>query len=169
MSSSATTLIAIDPGYGRIGIAIMEKKPTEKERVVFSECFTTSSQDAFIERLHKIGNRINELIATYSPTIMAIENLFFTTNQKTAMRVAEVRGALLYIARANNLSVDEFTPKEIKVAVTGYGSGTKEDIMFMVPKLVSVDITNMIDDEVDAIAVGLTCFAHNRHNHLSTL
>lgn len=168
MSASSTTILAIDPGYERLGVAILEKTDRGKETLVFSECFTTSSKEEFVERLNKIGSRIQELIQKYSPHILAIENLFFTTNQKTAMRVAEVRGALLYIARSNNMDIHEFTPKEIKVAVTGYGSGTKDDILFMVPKLIEVNVDKKIDDEIDAIAVGLTCFAHNRHNNLST-
>lgn len=168
MSTEPTTILAIDPGYERLGIALMKKSGSHKEEVLFSECFKTSPQEDFVDRLHRIGDRITELIEKYDPEIMAIENLFFTSNQKTAMRVAEVRGALLYIARAQGLSIHEFTPKEIKVAITGYGAGTKDDIIFMMPKLVDVDVKNMVDDEVDAIAVGITCFAHNRHRHLST-
>lgn len=162
MQEYTQKVIAIDPGYERLGIAILEKESTGKERLLFSECFKTSKKLSFDERLLLIGNRVENLIQEYQTNSMALENLFFTNNQKTVMRVSEVRGALLYIAKKTNLAIYELTPKEIKVAVTGNGSGTKDDIAFMVPKLIHVNVEKKIDDEIDAIAVGLTCFAHMR-------
>jgi crossover junction endodeoxyribonuclease RuvC len=155
-----TTLIAVDPGYERLGLAILQKESGQREILLHSECLKTSAKIPFEERLFLLGQRLEILIKQYEPSILAIESLFFTNNQKTALRVSEVRGALLYIAKTKGLTVREFTPNEIKVAVTGYGKGTKADILFMVPKLIDVDVQNKIDDELDAIAVGLTCFAH---------
>jgi crossover junction endodeoxyribonuclease RuvC len=90
---------------------------------------------------------------------MAIEKLFFETNTKTAMVVAEARGVLLYEGARAQLSIFEYTPLEIKVAVTGYGKSDKQGVMDMVPRLIALPVRKMIDDEVDAIAVALTCFA----------
>lgn len=152
-------IIAIDPGFERVGIAVIEKTNLRKDKLVYSNCFKTSTKISFPERLKNIGEEIEKIIKKYKPGVLAIEKLYFTTNQKTAMGVAEARGAILYIASKNNLSVCEYTPPQIKLAVTGYGKATKEMIMVMVPKLIDIDSGINSDDELDAIAVGLTCLA----------
>src|SRR3989344_2103608 len=116
-------ILGIDPGYDRLGIAILEKK--NKETLLHSECFITSSKDSFYTRLFQIGKRINEIIKEYNPDILAIESLFITKNQKTAMRVSEARGVIMYEAIKNNIKVLEYTPLQIKMAVTGYGKSDK--------------------------------------------
>ncbi len=113
-------IIAIDPGYERMGVAIIEKN-SNKENLVFSECFKTSAKIPHEERLKLIGQEIEKCIKKYEPQAMAIETLFFTNNQKTAMHVSEARGVMLYVASVTRLSVAEFSPMAIKVAVTGYG------------------------------------------------
>ena len=156
-------ILSIDPGYERIGIAILEKEKGGKEFLLYSECFKTSAKIPFCERLNLIGNEINKIIKKYNPKSLAIEKLYFTTNQKTVMNVAEARGVIIYEASKNNLSVYEYTPMEIKVAVTGYGKATKNDVLFMTKKLIELPKNcKLIDDEIDAIAVGLTCFAIER-------
>ena len=90
-------VLGIDPGFERLGIAIIEKEKGSKEELLFSECFKTAKSLEFTERLKLIGLRIEALSAEYKPKCLGIETLFIETNQKTAMRVAEVRGA---IARA---------------------------------------------------------------------
>lgn len=158
-------IISIDPGYERLGIAIIEK--TKKEELLFSECFKTKSTLPFVDRLALVGREVARVIEEYSPKALAIENLFIETNQKTAMRVAEVRGAILYQARILGLEIYEYTPLQIKVATTGYGKATKTQVMTMVKKLVSGAESIKQDDEMDAIAIGLTHFAYVRpHNTL---
>lgn len=152
-------ILSIDPGFERVGIAIIEKTGLRKDKLLFSECFKTSTKLTFPERLKNIGVEIEKVIKKYKPEVLAIEKLYFTTNQKTAMGVSEVRGAILYIASKNNLNICEYTPPQIKLAVTGYGKANKEMIMSMVPKLIDVDSGIDSDDEIDAIAVGLTCLA----------
>ncbi len=158
-------ILAIDPGYERVGIAVLEKETLGKERLLFSECFKTSSKLSLDERLFLIGTEIEKVIGEFTPDILAIEKLFFTNNQKTALSVSEARGVIIYTAKKAGLSVREFTPNEIKVAVTGYGKAEKKDIAFMLPKLIEIDIGEKKDDELDAIAVGLTAFAHHRNNY----
>lgn len=153
-------IIAIDPGYERLGIAVLEK--TKKEELVFSECFKTKASLPFVERLELVGREVSKIIDEYSPNALAIENLFIETNQKTAMRVAEVRGAILYQARLSGLEIYEYTPLQIKVATTGYGKATKQQVLSMVTKLISGVDKIKQDDEIDAIAIGLTHFAHVR-------
>lgn len=153
-------IISIDPGYERLGIAILEK--AKKETLLFSECFKTKATLPFVDRLELVGKEVARVIEEYSPKALAIENLFIETNQKTAMRVAEVRGAILYQARILGLEIYEYTPLQIKVATTGYGKATKTQVMTMVKKLVSGAESIKQDDEMDAIAIGLTHFAYSR-------
>lgn len=151
-------IIAIDPGYERLGIAVIEKN--RKEELIFSECFKTSATLSFPERLELVGREVARVATEYAPRALAIENLFISNNQKTAMRVAEVRGAILYQARLSGLAVYEYTPLQIKVATTGYGKASKEQMMTMVRKLISGTANITQDDEMDAIAIGLTHFAY---------
>lgn len=159
-------IIAIDPGYERLGIAILEKgapnqntRRMEKDRVLFSECFKTSPKATFEERILLIGKHIEDLLSEYSPEGLAIENLFMSNNQKTAMRVAEVRGTILYLCKKAGLFIKEFTPLQIKLSVTGNGKSGKNEVIKMVNLLVINPKTDGIDDEYDAIAAGLACFA----------
>ncbi|MEI6316584.1 MAG: crossover junction endodeoxyribonuclease RuvC [bacterium] len=154
-------ILGIDPGIERVGIAVVEKI-NGKEHYLFSECFKTSAKLSHYERLLLIGREISEVIAKYNPDALAIEKLFFETNTKTAMSVAEARGMMLYVCTNANLKIFEYTPLEIKVAVTGYGKSNKHGVMHMVPKLIKLPDRNMIDDEVDAIAIVLTCFAYQK-------
>ena len=154
-------IIAIDPGYERVGIAILEKN-NGKEVLLFSECFKTLATGTAEERLRLIGAEISTLIKKYRPGALAIETLFFKTNAKTAMRVSEARGVMLYEAAKNNLTIKEFTPLQIKVAVTGYGKSDKSQVIMMVKKLITITEKIKYDDEYDAIAAGLTYFACHR-------
>ena len=158
-------IIAIDPGYERLGIAVLEKNPREKEVLLYSDCFKTSAKLPHAKRLNLIGDEIARVIDEYRPSALCLETLFFSTNQKTAITVAEARGVILYQAAKHDLVVYEYGPGEIKVAVTGYGKSDKEQVIRMIPRLIRIDkgVENIRhDDEFDAIAVGLTCFAVER-------
>lgn len=157
-------IISIDPGYERLGIAVLEKN--EKEKLIFSECFKTKASLPFVERLELVGREVARIIEEYSPSALSIENLFLETNQKTAMRVSETRGAILYQARLSGLEIHEYTPLQIKVATTGYGKATKTQVISMVKKLISGAELIKQDDEMDAIAIGLTHFAHARPKNI---
>jgi crossover junction endodeoxyribonuclease RuvC len=158
-------VLGIDPGFERLGIAILEKNPTTearpqgKEKVVFSECFKTSAKIDFSERLKLIGEKVREVIKEYQPDVLAIETLFLNTNQKTVMRVAEARGVVVYEAARAGLEIFEASPPQIKIATTGYGRASKEQMMKMVRILVEIEKTKTSDDELDAIAIALTAFA----------
>ena len=156
-------VIAIDPGYERIGIAILEKT-TGKETLLFSECLKTSAKEPHKDRLKIIGDEISFLIKKYKPEALAIETLFFETNAKTAMKVSEARGVILYEAARSDLAIAEYTPLQIKVAVTGYGKSDKNQVIFMVNKLIKITEPIKYDDEYDAIACGLTYFACKHSN-----
>ncbi|MBP9748467.1 MAG: crossover junction endodeoxyribonuclease RuvC [Candidatus Pacebacteria bacterium] len=155
-------ILGIDPGFERLGVAIVEKEKNTKETVVFSECFKTSSELPFGDRLVLIGEEVKNIIKKYKPDVLAIETLFLTTNQKTVMHVAEARGVVLYEASNAGLKIFEASPPQIKIATTGYGKATKEQMIKMVKLLVEVDVSKKSDDEMDAIAVALTGLAHTR-------
>lgn len=155
-------VISIDPGYERLGIAIIEKNKNEKEVLLFSECFKTSAKLPHHERLALIGDRIKEVIKKWKPEQLATEKLFFAGNQKTALLVAEARGVILYTGSSLGLEIFEYRPNEIKIAITGYGSAQKKQMMDMTRKLIKIDSKTNSDDELDAIAIGLTHFAIHR-------
>lgn len=156
-------ILGIDPGFERLGIAILEKdKNNNKEKVIFSECFKTSAKLEFAERLVLIGEEVRRIIKKYKPEILAIETLFLNTNHKTVMHVAEARGVVIYEGANAGLKIFEASPPQIKIATTGYGRANKEQIMKMVKILVEVDKLKTSDDELDAIAIALTAFAHTK-------
>jgi crossover junction endodeoxyribonuclease RuvC len=152
-------ILGIDPGYDRLGIAVVDGKD-----LVFSECFTTSAKDIFYKRLAAVGAEISRVLDEYKPDGMAIESLFITKNQKTAMHVAEARGVICYEAGRRGLPIYEYTPGQIKIAVTGHGASDKSQVMKMIPLLVKMppEKKTALDDEYDAIAVALTCLASER-------
>lgn len=157
-------ILGIDPGYDRLGIAIIEKVSGKKEEVVYSNCFTTSPKEAITERFFKIGQEVSRIIDQFQPQKMGIENLFLSKNQKTAMRVAEARGIIIYEATKRNLPICEYSPMEIKMALTGDGTSDKSRIIKMVNLLVKLPNKKALDDEYDAIAVALTCANDSRKN-----
>lgn len=154
-------ILGIDPGFERLGIAVLERDKGKKEKVVFSECFKTASLLPFSERLALIGAEVKKIIKEYEPEILSIETLFLTTNQKTVMRVSEARGVVMYEAACAGLKIFEATPLQIKMATTGYGKASKDQILKMVNMLVEMDKSKTSDDELDAVAAALTAFAMN--------
>jgi len=153
-------VIAVDPGYDRLGVAVMEYE-NGAERLRYSTCLTTDRSLSIDERIEVIGNGFAALLDTYSPTALGIETLFFNKNQKTAMNVAQARGVILYLAKVSGCSIYEFGPQEIKIAVTGYGKSDKSAVIDMVTRLIPEAPRDALDDEYDAIAVGITCLAHH--------
>jgi len=167
-------ILGIDPGYERLGVAILEKSKSDKksafsksygetrEKVLFSECFKTSAKLNFSERLFLIGEEVEKIIKKYKPEVLAIETLFLNTNHKTVMQVAEARGVVVYEAIRMGLKIFEASPPQIKMATTGYGRANKEQVTKMVKILVNIDNSKKSDDELDAVAIALTAFAHIR-------
>ena len=155
-------VLAIDPGFGRAGIAVLERK-SGVDQLLHSECVVTDAGEPFQKRLGEVCEAVQELVTSSKPDLMALERLYFTNNQKTAMQVAEVRGALLALAAKENLPVVEYTPLEVKIAVTGFGRSGKREVAHMVPILISLPSKKgRLDDEYDAIAIGLTALASYR-------
>lgn len=155
-------VLAIDPGFDRLGLAILKRG--KREEVLFSDCIVTSSKQKHEERLSHIGLELKKIINDWSPDSLAIEKLFFNQNITSAIKVAEARGVILYEAKLGGLNIFEYSPQDIKIAVTGYGKATKGQVETMVLKLVELkdNKKRRLDDEVDAIALGITHLAHTR-------
>ncbi|MEK7106690.1 MAG: crossover junction endodeoxyribonuclease RuvC [Patescibacteria group bacterium] len=156
-------ILAIDPGYGRCGVAVLERNGSEKETLLHSDCIETSKDADFAERLGAVADECTRLAKKYKPDAVALEKLYFSTNQKTAMRVAEVRGALIQVATNLRIPVFEYTPGEIKSAAGGSGRADKQAIAKMLHALVKIEKEIERDDEYDAIAVGVTHLARHRN------
>lgn len=150
------TSIAVDPGYDRLGIAVFEGKA-----LLHSECYTPPKGD-LPDRLLAVHTRVRLLIEEFQPASLAIETLFFSKNQKTALAVAEARGAIVVAARAGGLTVSEYSPQAVKIAVTGSGNAHKDAVIRMVERLLTLPTKKRLDDEYDAIALGI-CHTHNSH------
>lgn len=161
-------VLAIDPGYGRCGIAVLEREG-HTDTLLYSVCIETPADMDFAERLGTVAKEVRGLAQKHHPNALAMEKLFLGKNKKTAMRVAEVRGAILAVAADAELPVFEYAPSEIKSAATGSGSADKEQVIKMLHALVKIDARNRLDDEYDAIAVGVTHLASYRMRAARTL
>lgn len=160
MQSKGERVLAIDPGFDRVGIAILTEKDG-KPFLLHSECIETKPKDKREKRLLAIGSRIDEVIKEWGPRVLAIESLFFNANTSSALGVSEARGVIIFQAMRAGLNVSEYSPQAIKIAVTGYGKADKISVQGMVEKLVKVPVSKAkrLDDELDAIAVGITHLA----------
>ena len=150
--------VAIDPGYDRLGIAVFEGKA-----LIHSECYTPP-KNSFEKRLQDIYQRSTTVIHKYKPVSCALETLFFSTNVKTAIRVSEARGVILLAAAEAELTIYEYSPQAVKIAVTGSGNASKDAVIRMVQRLIPLDTKKRHDDEYDAIALGI---AHTTSHALS--
>ena len=155
-------ILGIDPGTARIGYSLLCKKENTGVDLITYGCLELPNKKQ-AERLVEISRLISNLIAQYHPKVLAIEKLFFTKNAKTALSVAEARGVIINAAASLNLEVLEFTPLEVKVAVTGYGKAEKKEIQKMVCLLLNLKKIPQPDDASDAIAIGLTaCYTNQK-------
>lgn len=146
-------ILAIDPGYARLGIAVVEGNPS-RPMLVMSEC-VCPERGAREDRLARVSGAVTAAIKEYRPDALAIETLFFSINKKTAIGVAEARGAVLVAAGAASLAVIERSPQQVKLAVTGHGGADKAAVARMLPKLINLPEKKRLDDELDAIAIGI--------------
>ena len=151
-------ILGIDPGYGRIGLAIIENEKG-KQKLIHSECFETDGKLPHPTRLGLIAEKLRNILERFKPAKVAVEELLFSKNVKTAIKVAEARGVILAEAARKKVAVFEYNPNSIKLAITGYGKSDKKQIIGMIERLVKIEHKIEFDDEYDAIAVALTCAA----------
>jgi len=148
-------IFGIDPGYATVGWGVI-KSEKGKQSVVNYGAITTPKTQRMPERLNYIGGELSKLIELYKPDAVAVEELFFHTNQKTAITVAQARGVIIYIAESLGCKLYEYTPLQIKQTLTGYGRAEKQQIQYMVKLLLCLKEIPKPDDAADALAVALT-------------
>jgi len=156
-------VLGIDPGYDRLGIAVVEgdaSRPT----LLWSDCILPKKGSPE-KRLAEVAQAVTKAIASYTPDALGIETLFFSINKKTALGVAEARGAVLAAAGIASLQVIECSPQQVKIAVTGHGGADKTAVALMIPRLLTLPTKKRLDDELDAIAVGITALASGISRH----
>ncbi len=146
-------VLGIDPGFDRLGLAVIEGNPS-KPVLVWSEC-VMPARGAAQDRLSAVTAAVAKAIKKYAPDAVGLERLFFSTNRKTAIKVGEARGAVLSAVGESGLPVFEFTPQQVKLAVTGYGASDKTAIARMVPRLIALPLKKRLDDEFDALAIAI--------------
>ncbi|MBI2772967.1 MAG: crossover junction endodeoxyribonuclease RuvC [Chloroflexi bacterium] len=152
---SAGTVLGIDPGTTGMGYALLDAR-TEPARILDCGLITTPADGTAAERLLAIGEAIDLLIRTHRPTSLAVERLYFNKNVRTAMRVAEARGIALLSAARASLEVAEYTPQEVKLAVTGSGSADKKQVQHMLSLVLALATPIAQDNVADAVAIALT-------------
>ncbi len=147
--------MGVDPGYGRMGFGFIYIEGSKMELVDYG-VMTTLVGDAFEDRLLHIANDLHDLFEHHDPDVMVVEKLFFGKSSTTAMKVAEARGVSLLMAAQSGVPVFEYTPSQIKKAVTGNGKATKKDVQKMVKQLLGLVRVPKPDDSADALAVAIT-------------
>ena len=157
VSVAGMRILAIDPGYDRLGIAVIEGDPS-RPTLLMSAC-VIPKKGAREERLARVFSAVTDAIVEYAPAALALETLFFSINKKTALGVAEARGAILAAAGNASLPVIECSPQQVKLAVTGHGGSCKAAVAAMIPRLLLLSEKKRLDDELDAIAIGITALA----------
>lgn len=157
-SLTHSPLLGIDPGYDRVGWCMLDPS---RSVVYSSGCIETDKRVSIYERYQQIDRELDQVIKKFRPTECGLENLFFQNNAKTAMKVSEARGVILSCLFRNHVEIFEYTPMQIKAAVTGNGLAAKSEIQRMVKVLTKCEKLPKLDDEVDAIATAL-CHAASR-------
>ena len=155
MSDTKITILGIDPGVASTGYAFI-KEQTKKQEILDFGVISTSAKQPFSDRLKYIYRALTKLIKKYKPDAIAVEQLFFCKNVKTALMVGQARGVILLTAILNKLPLFEFTPLQVKQAVCGYGRADKSQVQSMVKSLLSLKKIPKPDDAADALAIALT-------------
>ena len=151
-------VLGIDPGYAIVGWGVIEYSHS-RFKVLGYGAITTEAQTPFPERLQIIYNDMCYLFTKYKPEVMSMEKLFYNSNQKTVIDVAQARGVITLAAQMNNKSIFEYTPLQVKQSVTGYGRAEKKQVMEMTRSILNLPEVPKPDDTADALAMAI-CHAH---------
>ena len=147
-------ILGIDPGFATVGWAVIDSDRGNLYPVAFG-AITTPAHTNFESRLLMIKNDLETIIEKYSPSEMAIEELFFNTNITTGIAVAEARGVILCTAFAKGLKISEYTPLQVKQSVVGYGKAEKHQVIAMVTSILKLKNPPKPDDTADAVAIAI--------------
>ena len=151
-------ILGIDPGFAIVGIGVVDYEGNRFKTVEYGAITTNAGEDMF-DRLKKIYDELTEVIERTNPDAVAIEELFFNSNQKTAINVAQARGVLVLAAKNKGVPVFEYTPLQVKQAVVGYGRAEKVQVQQMTKAILNLSEVPKPDDTADALAIAV-CHAH---------
>lgn len=151
-------ILGIDPGYAIVGYGVVDYAKNRFSVKGFG-AITTKANTPFPERLSVIYNDMCEIIEKYKPDRLSIEKLYFNTNSTTAIDVAQARGVIVLAAKNKGIDIFEYTPLQVKQAVTGYGRAEKHQVMEMVKNLLCLKAVPKPDDTADALAIAI-CDGH---------
>ncbi|MBQ8603494.1 MAG: crossover junction endodeoxyribonuclease RuvC [Oscillospiraceae bacterium] len=159
-------ILGIDPGYAIVGYGVLEYEKNKFWPVEYG-AITTQAHTDFQERLKEVFTSVDEVMKRTQPEALAIEKLFFTTNQKTVIQVAQARGVILLAASINGIPVYEYTPLQIKQSVTGYGKAIKTQVQDMTKRILRLEKVPKPDDTADRLAVAI-CHGYSYRSKLFT-
>lgn len=160
-------ILGIDPGYAIVGYGVIEYRNSHYTTLDYG-AVTTEAKTVFSDRLAKIYDGITEIIEKWNPEAVSLEELFFNSNTKTAIDVAQARGVILLAAKKSGVPVFEYTPLQVKQSVVGYGRAEKKQVMEMTKMLLGLAKVPKPDDTADALAVAI-CHAHSSGSLMSGL
>ncbi len=160
-------ILGIDPGYAIVGYGVLDFDNV-RFRTVNYGAITTPADMPFDRRLTEIFDDMNILLEKFSPDCMSVEKLYFNTNTTTAIDVAQARGVILLAAAKKNIPVFEYTPLQVKVAVTGYGRAEKHQMQEMTKNILHLEAVPKLDDTADALAIAI-CHGHTGGSRLSEI
>lgn len=158
-------ILGIDPGTATTGWAVVEEKRGQMRPVAFGHIATSPKQDE-AERLLEIATDLNQIIKKYKPQEAAIEKVFFFKNQKTIIQIGQSRGIILLTLEQNNVRIFNYTPLQVKQALTGYGRAEKKQMQIMAKNILQLKSLPKPDDVADAMAIAV-CHINSRKNKVS--
>ena len=148
-------ILGIDPGIAIVGWGVVEGENGRFAPVEYG-AITTGPESSVEDRLDTVYSQLDAIIKRHKPDAVSVEELFWNTNQKTGIIVAEARGVILLAARRNNVPIFEYTPLQVKQSVTGYGRAEKKQVITLVSMMLSLDTPPKPDDTADALALAIT-------------
>lgn len=161
-------VLGIDPGYAIIGYGLVEKRGNDVLPLQYG-VIRTEANLPIEERLLEIYNDLEKLIEAFAPDSIAIEKLYFNTNEKTAINVSQARGVIVLACAKSNIPIYEYTPLQVKMSVVGYGRAEKKQVQEMTRSILKLSKIPKPDDAADALAIAV-CHAHAAgsllHSHL---
>ena len=163
---SGFTVLGIDPGTATTGYGVVREVNNKLETIDYG-CIMTTPAATAAQRLLSIKEDLKKLLAKHKPAEVAVEQLFFNTNTKTAMSVGQARGVIIVTVAESGYPVAEYTPLQVKLAVTGNGRAEKHQVQQMVKQLLSLNETPKPDDAADALAIAICHLSSYKFNRLS--
>lgn len=152
-------ILGIDPGIATIGVGLIDYQ-NKKVSLDAYDCLQTKKSNDAAQRLAELFDKLSKLIKKYRPDLIAVEEIFFFKNLKTVIGVSQARGVILLAAAKQNIKTCEYTPLQVKQALTGYGRADKKQIQQMVKNILSLKEIPKPDDAADALAIAICC-AHS--------